>query len=179
MLVFFRQIKYMAELYEVLETSLGERAYVNYDESGNNDDRNRLFDMYHMKTDQAVKDSICDNYSDPFGCIRVTLCSTSFSMGMNLKGVQHVVHYGSADDLDNYLQETGRAGRDPDSQCEATLLKYKRALGGKNISKDMKVFCTTNKCRRVQLLGPFADDPKSRNPQHLCCDNCSALCRCL
>jgi superfamily II DNA helicase RecQ len=176
-LIFFRQIKYMAELFEILETALGEAASLRLDEATG--EENRLFDMYHMKTDQDVKDSICDSYTDPSCCVRVMLCSTSFSMGMNRKGVNHVIHYGPADDLDNYLQETGRAGRDPGSQSEATILKYKHSLGGRHITKQMKEFCSSKDCRRLQLLKPFKDNPESLLPPHQCCDNCSVTCRCM
>ena len=58
MIIFFRQIKHISEVYELLITSLKHEAYVNYKEEGPNDDRNRLFDMFHMKTDDDVKDSI-------------------------------------------------------------------------------------------------------------------------
>ncbi|XP_062571099.1 uncharacterized protein LOC134233124 [Saccostrea cucullata] len=94
MIIFFRQIKHISEVYEHLEESLGKASYVNYQEDGPNDDRNRLFDMYHLKTDDDVKESICSSYQDPTGNIRVVLCSTSFSMGLDVKAVDTVVHYG-------------------------------------------------------------------------------------
>lgn len=31
---------------------------INYQQNGPNDDRNRLFDMYHLKTDDGVKEYI-------------------------------------------------------------------------------------------------------------------------
>ena len=62
LIIFFRQIKYIAEVYEFLETNVRTEAYVNYKEGGPNDDRNRLFDMFHMKTDDDVKDSIGSSY---------------------------------------------------------------------------------------------------------------------
>lgn len=72
-----------------------------------------------------MKESICTSYQNPNGNIRVVLCSTSFSMGLDVKGVDTVVHYGPANDIDDYLQETGRAGRDPLIQSHAILLLYK------------------------------------------------------
>lgn len=57
MLIFFRQIKHIAEVYELLETSLGKGAYIDYKEEGPNDDRNHLFEMFHQKTDDDVNNS--------------------------------------------------------------------------------------------------------------------------
>ena len=85
MVIFFRRIEYMTRLYELLDTELKEKGYVDYNEDRYNDDRNRLFDMFHLKTDQEVKDTICQSYMDEMGCTRVVMCSTSFSMGLNLK----------------------------------------------------------------------------------------------
>lgn len=179
MIIFFRQIKHISEVYEHLETSLGQDAYVNFNPRGPNDDRNRLFDMFHLKTDEVVKESICDSYQDPKGSTRVVLCSTSFSMGLDVKGVDNIIHYGPANDLDDYLQETGRAGRDLHHQCHAVLIKYKRCLGSKNISNDMKEYVKTKQCRRKTLLGPFTAGVEPSEPLHICCDTCSMMCRCL
>lgn len=179
MIIFFRQIKHMSNVYEHLDASLGQAAYIDYKPDGPNDDRNRLFDMFHQKTDEVVKESICDSYQDPNGSTRVVLCSTSFSMGLDVKGVDNIIHYGPANDLDDYLQETGRAGRDQKHQCHAILLKYKRCLGSKNISTNMKEYVKTKLCRRKTLLSPFTTGTESNKPLHDCCDNCSKQCTCL
>ena len=69
---FFRKIDHISDVFERLTTSLGEQAYVNFTPDGPNDDRNRLFGMYHLKTDQE-------------GVTRVVLCSTSFSMALDAR----------------------------------------------------------------------------------------------
>ena len=43
-------------------------------------------------------------------------------MGINCPDVQEVVHFGSPDDVESYIQETGRAGGNG-SLAYATLLK--------------------------------------------------------
>ena len=55
MLIFFRQIKHIAEVYEHLITTLGEKAFVDFKKDGPNDDRDRLFAMFHLKTDEESK----------------------------------------------------------------------------------------------------------------------------
>ena len=170
-IVFFRKIDHIADVFEHLETSLGEAAFAKHSNE-------RIFEMFHLKTDEEVKESISASYQDVDGSIRVVLCSTSFSMGLDVKGVNTVVHYGACNDLDDYLQESGRAGRQPDEQCHAIVMKYKQCLGSQNITKEMKEFITTKSCRRKLLLQPFTDKtPKFGD--HNCCDNCAAQCSCL
>ena len=99
-------------------------------------------------------------------------------MGLDVKSVNMVVHYGACNYLDDYLQESGCAGRQPGEQCHAIVMKYKQCLGSKSITQCMKEFITTKTCRRKFLLQPFTDDiPKSGD--HNCCDNCAAQCSCL
>jgi len=112
--------------------------------------------------------------------MRVVLCSTSFSMGINIRDVQLVVHYGPASDMDSYLQETGRAGRHPDVSCHAVIILYKHSTGSTNIKPEMKEYVKTKDCRREFLLGPYMDGSPILKPEplHKCCDCCALLCDC-
>ena len=181
MIIFFRKVEHMSVTFKHVVNSLGRNAYLDYQEDGKNDDRNRLIDMFHMKTSDVVKSSICKSYEDPAGHIRVVLCSTSFSMGLDVKGVDTVVHYGPANSLEDYIQETGRAGRNPTENSHAILLRYKRSLSSKNISQEMKTYVNSPNCRRFNLLQSFTKDMESISPvlAHMCCDNCTKLCKCL
>lgn len=179
MLVFYRRINFLSETYGFLHDELGELGYVDYQKGGTNDDRNRIFDMYHLKTHDTVKQSTITDLVKPEGKKRTTLCSTSFSMGLSLSGVKVTVHYGPADDLDDYMQETGRGARETGSSSLAVLIKYRNSTGSCHVSKDMKEYITTKECRRKILYRPFMkDEPKSVKPGHNCCDNCSLKCDC-
>ena len=181
MIIFFRKVEHMSVVFKHVVSTLGSKAYINYQENGRNDDRNRLIDMFHMKTADVVKSSICKSYEDPAGHIGVVLCTTSFSMGLDVKGVDTVVHYGPANNLEDYIQETGRAGRRLSENCHAILIKYKHSLGSKNISPEMKTYVNVQTCRRSSLLQSFTKDVESVSPVpiHRCCDNCTKFCRCI
>ncbi|XP_046572687.1 ATP-dependent DNA helicase RecQ-like [Haliotis rubra] len=110
MIIFFRQTSQISRLYAHLAYNLKDKAYVDFNPNGRNDDRNRMFDMFHKSTDDSVKESICEAYIDPHSFKRVLVVSTSFSMGLDVQGVRHIIHYGPANNVEEYMQETGRAG---------------------------------------------------------------------
>ena len=57
-MLFFRQVQHIAEVYEHLETTLCEKVYVDSEEDGQNDDRNRLFATFQLKTNEEVKENV-------------------------------------------------------------------------------------------------------------------------
>ena len=90
-----------------------------------------------------------------------------------------VVHYGVPSDLDDYIQQTSRAGREAIHQAHAVILKYKRCLAGKNIKQSMKSFTNSKaECRRVLLYNEYMKDITPVKPAHKCCDLCASNCDC-
>ena len=55
------------------------------------------------------------------GQIDVITATSAFGMGIDKDDVRYVIHYHLSNDLANYLQEIGRAGRDGE-QSAAFLL---------------------------------------------------------
>lgn len=56
------------------------------------------------------------------GEVQVIVATSAFGMGVDKKDVGLVVHYDISDSLENYVQEAGRAGRDPQMQAECYVL---------------------------------------------------------
>ena len=56
------------------------------------------------------------------GEAQVIVATSAFGMGVDKKDVGLVVHYDISDSLENYVQEAGRAGRDPQMQAECFVL---------------------------------------------------------
>ncbi|XP_071961250.1 ATP-dependent DNA helicase RecQ-like [Antedon mediterranea] len=172
-IVFCRRRSHCRDLYEMFMTALGVEAY---DATCKHvDDRGRFVAMFQQATDVDVKESVMSSFADPNGVIRVLFSTIAFGMGMDVKGLQTVIHLGPPADLDDYLQETGRAGRDSLKQSFAILLKYSHST--RRTSESMKEYISGNKCRRKTLMSFFECEPCSV-VKHLCCDVCAAVCTC-
>lgn len=71
-----------------------------------------------MDTDEKVANQ------DAFmsGRVRIIVATSAFGMGVDKKDVGLVVHYNISDSLENYVQEAGRAGRDPQLNARCYVL---------------------------------------------------------
>ena len=54
MIIFFRKVEHMSVVFKHVVSTLGSKDYINYQENGRNDDRNRLIYMFHMKAADVV-----------------------------------------------------------------------------------------------------------------------------
>ena len=81
---------------------------------------------YHGQMD--VKEKTANQEAFLNGEIRIIVATSAFGMGIDKKDVGLVIHYDISDSLENYVQEAGRAGRDPSLSAECYVLFHENDL---------------------------------------------------
>lgn len=81
----------------------------------------RLVDRFTACTYESVKDTILQVFPKPSGHMRVIVATIAFAMGLDCPNVRHVIHWGPPPNVESYIQETERAGRDG---LPATVILY-------------------------------------------------------
>ena len=81
------------------------------------------FGMFHASTPQHNKDVILYSLLVPDGVVRVVFATVALGMGINLQGVNTIIHYGAPRSIEDYFQESGRGGRSGESACSTIYWK--------------------------------------------------------
>lgn len=165
-------IKQCAVVYSTLKTLIGDKMY---EDPVRKDAKRVLPEMLHSCSPQSNKENILESFQREDGCIRILVATIAFEMGVDCKQVHRTVHFGPAKNVEAYMQESGRAGRDG-KQSTAYLLYQSFQLT--HVEKDIKNFIKSKSSRRKFLLDFFEVQCSPKNPFHLCCDNCSLECKC-
>lgn len=133
--------------------------------------------MYHSKTPEEMKQKVLSSLLEENGNCRIVIATSALGMGVNIPNIRQILHYGTPPDLESYLQEVGRGGRDG-KPCKATL--YYRPFHLAHCDEHMRNFLknTDGNCRRKFLMNYFKEKPDTPDLKHDCCDVCQAACKC-
>lgn len=98
-------------------------------------------------------------------------------MGVDCPDVRQVVTFGVTEDVETYIQQIGRAGRDGKP---ALALLLNLSSSKKKVSNNMKDYGKNSEiCRRKVLFSDIDDYVhKEKLPKCLCCDICGRECDC-
>ena len=75
---------------------------------------------FHGQMEKTVKAENQDSFIS--GETQIIVATSAFGMGVDKKDVGLVIHYEISDSLENYVQEAGRAGRDPSLNADCYVL---------------------------------------------------------
>ena len=101
---------------------------------------------YTRASTLEVKEGILASFCDPKGILRVVL---AFGMGVDCADVGFIYHWRPPSSLEQYVQESGRAGRD-NKPSKAVLLYGNPSQFVEQEVKDYGI--NRNDCRRQLLL---------------------------
>lgn len=74
--------------------------------------RFQLVDMFCACATTSVKNAILQSFCSSNDNLCVVVAIVAFGIGLDSPNVHQVIHWGPSGDIEQYLQETGRAGRD-------------------------------------------------------------------
>ena len=184
-IIYCRSLNMCSNLYAHFLYELKENSY--FPACAPQISKNRLFGMYHSNTVNHNKELIMQSMLKTDGIVRVVFATMALGMGVNFMGLSATIHYGAPRSIDDYFQESGRAGRDGK---QATSIIYWTPADAplrldSNNPRDAEVVAVrryledSSTCRRFQLLYYFntaiAKDLPKQDPI-TCCDTCKSEC---
>lgn len=132
--------------------------------------------MFSSCTDEEVKCQIIESFGSesPLRCVCATV---AFGMGLDCPDVTQVIHFGASNDVESYIQETGRGGRNGQPAL-ATLLVDNR--NNQYRDKAILKYQRNTEIFRRDYLFQDTDNYKHTDfgTKCMCCDVCAKMCVC-
>lgn len=130
-----------------------------------------MVDMFTRVNTNVKKEQIIGRFREVNSTLRIVIATSAFGMGVDCPDIRQVFHWGCPSEIEEYVQETGRAGRD----YEDSVVTIFTEPIGRNASKQMREYLNnTTLCRRQFLFQSFLSYSKNDITVSgiKCCDVC-------
>ena len=141
--------------------------------------RNNLLDiveMFHAHLPNDLKDKIVNQFNRGNSNIRILISTVAFGMGIDVKDIQRVVHWGCPETVEEYWQEVGRCARGG-GQGEAIMYKTPWSVNKSRTKACMLDLLQSTECIRSKVLNVFKFknvkiDESFKKHNDRCCNRC-------
>ena len=158
--VFCRRYNDCSFLYLLLQEKLGR--YFTYPVGAPNLQHFRLVDIYTSASTVSMREQLLTSFSDSGHPLRLLIATTAFGMGVDCRDIRRIIHWGPPREIEDYVQETGRAGRDGLDSYAILMFGVRTP-----VSARMKDYAENKTvCRRKNLFSDFmlCSDTRSSCP---------------
>ena len=141
----------IAYCFATLQQKLGKLQYI-----GDPVPANRVFAQYHQEYTTSMKELILKELGNSDSKLRVVFATVALGLGLDIPHIHHVIHYRPPTTLEQYFQETGRAGRDG-KQAYSTMYWNNTDIRSNRpgIDKAIIKYYRENDCLRKNMLAHF------------------------
>ena len=132
--------------------------------------------MYHAHLPANFKDNIVKEFSGKMSKIRILISTVAFGMGIDVRDIKRIIHWGPPNTVEEYWQEVGRCCRDG-SQGEAIMYKVSGSVNKLRTKDCMLSLLSSTECIRSNVLQTFQFSTVQCNKllynnNEQCCSRC-------
>ena len=177
--IIYMSLRWCGFVYKLFEHVMGSGQY--YPPGCAAIPKNRLFAQFHAPQTKHMKEEILQQLNSQNSTIRVVFATVAFGMGVDIQTIRQIIHIGPPRTIREYVQETGRAGRD--GGLSKAVLHYNNkdiAQNKPGLQDEVRRYCKNEECCLRCFLLECLDvkQPKPLSPGHLCCSVCRNICSC-